>query len=389
MHEFNSRLTGKSNDYDLTRVRVFGDVWYRDSFRIFAELISANTAGQDLAPARTDEDRADFLNLFIDVKIAEIDGHSAYLRLGRQELLLGSQRLISPPDWLNTRRTFQGVRGLWSNDNVNVDLFWVQPVIPENTGWSSIDHNVNFYGTWVTYKPEKKQAIDVYWLFLDNATKSSTLGLDLLPASTHTLGTRYYGNKDGFLWDFEGMLQLGQRDGQPIHAGAATAGLGYNWAKGPMNPTVWAYYDWASGDHSPNSGNYSTFNQLFPFGHYYFGWLDLVGRQNIRDWNFHLYLNPDKWIGFNMQYHVFQLDSARDALYNAAGAPLRVNLKGAAGGNVGNEWDFIMNFHLSPHSDIMLSYSKLYAGSFIRNTAPNAAAAQSPELFTVMYNFRW
>src|SRR5205823_4429950 len=149
-------------------------------------------------------------------------------------------------------------------------------------------------------------------------------GIITTPTSVHTLGTRYSGDKDGFLWDVEGMYQLGLENGQPIRAGAATAGAGYNAKNLPMNPTIWAYYDWASGDHSPNSGNYNTFNQLYPFGHYYFGFLDLIGRQNIRDWNMHLYLNPAKWVTFNAQYHFFSLDSARDGLYNAGGAPTRV-----------------------------------------------------------------
>ncbi len=35
-----------------------------------------------------------------------------------------------------------------------------------------------------------------------------------------------------------------------------------------------------------------TFQQLFPFGHFYLGYLDLVGRQNIRDLNFQLSMHP-------------------------------------------------------------------------------------------------
>jgi hypothetical protein len=385
MHEYSSRFTGKTNDYDLVRVRIFGDLWYKDTFRIYAELISANTYNQDLPPLRIDEDRIDFQNLFLDIKVGEIDGRPVYVRAGRQELLFGSQRLISPPDWANTRRTFQGVRGFWSNDKLDIDLFWVQPVLPNNTGWSSVDDLQNFYGAWATYHPEKKQAIDLYYLFLDNANRTTSSGLVTAPTHVHTIGTRYNGDKEGFLWDFEGMLQLGDRGGAPITAGAATAGLGYNAKNLPMNPTVWGYYDWASGDHSPNSGSYTTFNQLFPFGHYYFGWLDLIGRQNIRDWNAHLYLYPAKWITFNAQYHLFNLDSARDALYGVAGTPTRVSLNGTAGGFVGQELDLIFNFHLSKRTDFMVGYSKLNVGEFISNTGNG----RSPELFFMMYNVRW
>jgi hypothetical protein len=56
----------------------------------------------------------------------------------------------------------------------------------------------------------------------------------------------------------------------------ATAGLGSHWTDAPLNPTVWGYYDYASGDDRPNAGTFRTFSQLFPFGHYYLGWADLA-----------------------------------------------------------------------------------------------------------------
>ena len=292
MHEFSSRLTGKTNDYDLLRARVFGDVWYKDTFRIYVESISAITVNQDLAPAKIDENRFDILNLFVDVKVGELNGHNAYVRLGRQEMLLGSQRLISPLDWANTRRTFQGGRAFYQGDKVDVDLFWVQPVIVDSSRPDFPDHKQNFMGAWVTYHGKPNQAIDSYYLYLDNHNKTTAMGITSAPTSVHTLGSRYHGNQEGFLWDFEGMAQFGQRGSETIRAGSATAGVGYNFKNLPMNPTVWAYYDWASGDHNPNKDDYNTFNQLFPFGHYYFGFLDLVGRENIRDWNFHRVSEP-------------------------------------------------------------------------------------------------
>ena len=385
MHETNSRLSGRNNVYDLWRLRQYGDLWYKDTFRIYAEFITANTTNQDLAPLRIDEDRADLQNLFFDLKIGEYDCHPIYARVGRQELLFGSQRMISPPDWANIRRTFQGVRTFWSNDKFDVDLFWVQPVIADNTRFNSVDDNQNFYGAWVTYRPQKGTFLDMYYLMLDNANTTTTQGLAVAPTSLHTLGTRYAGDRNGFLWDFEAALQLGQRGPADICAGMATAGLGYNFCDLPMNPTIWGYYDWASGDGTPNAGTYNTYNQLFPFAHYYMGWIDLVGRQNIRDWNFHVWLYPAKWVTFNAQFHFFALDKSTDALYNIAGAPTRTRLNGSAGGVVGQEMDLILSFHITKHSDILTGYSKLNSGNFISNTGNS----QSPELWYLMYNVRW
>jgi len=386
MNEVNSRLSGANNNYDLYRVRVFGDLWYRDQMRFYVELLHADSLNQNLAPLPIDVDHADLLNLFVDWKLMDIADHPAYVRVGRQEILLGSQRLISTLDWANTRRTFQGVRAFRQGEKFDVDLFWLQPVLVDPTHPDRPDHNRNFGGLWTTYRAQKGRFFDLYYLFLDNTDHLAQRGITVAPYNVHTLGTRYAGDLDNrFLWDVELDWQFGRRGGQDIVAGAAAAGVGYHLDR-PMNPTFWVYYDYASGDHTPNAGNnYSTFNQLFPFSHYYLGWVDAVARQNIHDFNLHLFLYPVKWITVWGQYHHFWLDSSTDALYSAAGNAARRDATGVAGTNVGDELDFIINFHLGPHSDVLLGYSKLFQGNYLSSTGPGP----SPELFFAQYSYRW
>lgn len=391
--EKNSRLTGRNNTYDLFRARVFGDLWYRDSFRVFAELFTAQTFNQDLPPLAIDRNYADFLNLFVEVKLFDPPcGEPVYARVGRQQMLLGSQRLVSPLDWANSPRTFQGVRVYRQSEKFDLDAFWMQPVVPDADDFDSVDNNQNFAGLWGTYRPKKGQNVDLYYLFLDNANhpdprrRPPAVGpLNPPPYNVHTLGTRYVGKKDNFLWDAELMLQLGEHTDRNLVAGATATGAGYHFKEAPLNPTVWAYYDWASGSNRFQGGPFGTFNQLYPFGHYYMGWLDLVARQNIQDVNFHLYLYPTKWITFNTQYHIFHLANARDALYGPAGAPLRFDPTGRAGRDVGQELDLIMNFHVGTHQDILVAYSHMWAGRFLERTGPG----RDPETFWLMYNFRW
>lgn len=390
MHEINSRLSGFTNDYDLLRTRAFADLWYKDQVRFFLEYLDAHSFNQDLPHAPIDVNQSDFLNLFTEVKLAEIDDKPVYVRAGRQELLFGSQRLISPLDWAATRRTFQGVRGYRQGEKFDVDAFWVKPVVVDPARIDSWDDDRNFVGLWTTYRPKAGQFLDLYYLWLGDRSPPALLGDTLIrPYDVHTVGTRCAGKEDQWLWDNEFMLQLGDRSGQTIVAGSATVSGGYHFKDLPLNPTLWLCYDYASGSQNPETGTFSTFNQLFPFGHYYLGWLDLVGRQNIHDVNAHLFLYPTNWIFVWAQFHHFELASARDALYNTGGVPLRRDPTGAAGRQVGNEIDLVVNFHLSRHFDILIGYSHLYAGGFIRDTAPSPAAARDPELFYLLCNFRW
>ena len=57
------------------------------------------TEGRSTLMWITDQNPADILNLFGEVKVLEQFGTPAYVRVGRQELLYGSERLISPLDF--------------------------------------------------------------------------------------------------------------------------------------------------------------------------------------------------------------------------------------------------------------------------------------------------
>jgi hypothetical protein len=383
MNEVDARLTGKDDTYYLMRSRVYGDLWYRDVFRVYAEYLDAQSWDNDLVPRPIDQDRSDLLNLFVELKVAEINGAPAYVRVGRQELLYGSERLISPLDWANTRRTFEGVKGYYHGDKFDLDAFWVRPVVPSPSHFDAADANRGFAGLWGTYRPQKGQAIDLYYLYLDQTTPVTVHPVGRGGYDVNTFGARYVGDKDNVLWDFEGMYQFGDHADRDISAGAFTAALGYHFKDLPMNPVFWLGNDWASG--GGPTGDFETFNQLFPFGHYYLGFLDLVGRQNIEDLNMQLQLNPVNWIVFTGQLHFFWLDNAKDALYSAAGVVERVDPKGLAGFHVGNELDLAVNFHLSQHQDVFVGYSHLWSGEFIQRTGNG----HSPDLCYVQYSFKW
>jgi hypothetical protein len=341
-----------------------------------------------MAPLPIDQNYGDLLNLFAELKVCTIGDKGVYIRGGRQELLYGSQRLISPLDWANTLRTFEGVKGYWHSEKWDVDAFFVKPVIIDPTRFDYQDATRPFAGFWTTYRPKKGQAIDMYYLYLDQHSAQGTV--PAIPGTrsgqnVNTFGGRYVGDRDGtLLWDVEGMYQFGTTIGnQAINAGAATGGIGYRFKDVPTTPTLWVYNDWASGDQDGGKGG--TFNQLFPFGHFYFGFLDLVGRQNIDDINLHATFFPTNWIYTTFQGHFFYLDSGKDALYNAAGNVVVQDKTGRSGVHVGNEFDWFTNFHLTFHQDILVGYSQLWAGEFLINNGRN----RNPQLFYLQYSYKW
>ena len=386
MRESDSRLTNTSDNYHMIRSRFHADFWYQDRIRLFAEFLDARTFGQALAPLVTDVNHTDMLNLFADIKIANVKDGPAYLRVGRQELLYGSQRLISTLDWVNARRTFQGVKGFWRTPAFDLDAFWVRPLVTERNNFDNWDEKREFFGLWGTYRPMKGHLADFYFLSLDD-NRNLALGRAGVRGDsiTHTLGSRVAGDYNQFLYELEGMYQFGQYSNQNISAFAVASGAGYHFKEKPLNPQFWLRYDFASGDNNLTDGSRTTFNQLFPFGNYYLGWIDRVGRQNIHDFNAQLNLHPLTWTHFTAQYHRFYLANKRDFLYNAAGAATLRDATGQSGSYVGDEIDFRFNIHVDRHGDVLIGYSKLFAGDFLKARAPRV----SPDLFYVQYNFRF
>lgn len=388
MGEQNSRLTETVNDYTLTRLRQYGDLAYSDWLRFYGEFLWADSISPDLPPLPIDIDRGDIQNLFVDLKLFEYQDHGVYMRGGRQELMYGSQRLVSALDWANTRRTFEGVKVFRQGEEWDFDAFWMRPVPVSPKDLNSPDENVNLAGGWLTFRPKKGEFVDFYYLYLNNTNPVVQQAIQRSPTEVHTFGSRWTGDCDGYLWDAELALQLGEQQRQDLVAGMTTLGLGRNWKDACWNPTAWVYYDYASGDANPNAGDYTTFNQLYPFGHYYLGWIDLVGRQNVHDANAHLYLYPAPWVTLFAQYHHFWLNHSRDALYNAAGNAYRRDPTGQSGNNVGDEVDLVANFHLARYTDFLVGYSKLYGGGFLEGTAGPGRASDA-ELFHATINQRW
>jgi Alginate export len=374
------QLSERNETHDLTRLRLYGDLWYRDDIRLFVEMLDARIFHNTLPPATNDRTGTDLLNVFAEVKMADIAGAPVQIRAGRQEITLGSQRLIASPDFANTLRTFDGVRSYWHSPMWDVDAFWVRPVVPNANRLDSSDNQRAFSGVYAIHRPTPHAQLEVYLLNL-NDTRTATLG-DIV-----TFGGRFAGDVEKrLLFDFEAAAQTGTTAGKTISANMATAGLGWHFARLPWNVSFWTLYDYASGNSDPTNKDVTrTFNQLFGGNHAYFGYIDLVGRQNIRDLCFQFEMNPQPWIQFRTQYHLFNLVSSRDALYNLAGTPLRRDPTGRAGDEVGSELDFLLNFHLTPHQDVVLGYSRLFAGRFLRATG----TTNDPQYFYAQYSFRF
>src|SRR5207247_1575290 len=164
--------------------------------------------------------------------------------------------------------------------------------------------------------------LDLYWLDADNATAAfnGTTGRE----RRHTLGGRTWGKigSTGLDFEVEGAAQFGTVGGKDIAASVATANVGYTLPVARLSPRIYLEFDYASGDKRPGGG-VGTFNQLYPNGHSYLGYIDYIGRQNIISPSAGVAVTPVHDLTLSLQQYLFWRPSDRDGLYNKSSALLR------------------------------------------------------------------
>src|SRR5260221_3490713 len=86
------------------------------------------------------------------------------LKLGRQELIYGEERLIGAFGWNNIGRVFDTVKARWQNEWFGADFFTGYPVIPED-GRFNVDNDHDWFsGVYATSGKIPGHALDVYFL---------------------------------------------------------------------------------------------------------------------------------------------------------------------------------------------------------------------------------
>lgn len=307
-------------DYHLWRWRHYADLKCGD-FRIFGEGIKADSFGSIAPQQAIDVNRWDILNLFVDWTFLHDDMGSHTLRYGRQELLFGRQRLVSPLDWVNTRRNFEGLRYLLKGADYKLDMFAThpvnsatgfQPVATYDSRFDQPNYDDWFSGAYFTYTGVKDTIFDAYWLYLDTGSTQDPAKPDGL---RHLLGARYAQllpvNAGERVWDFdtEAGIQTGRDNGESVLAGFYASTIGHTWNDLLGSPRVSHTFYAGSGDQNPNSGHTNTFNTLVPLGHAYWAISDNLAGQNLYDYEFQVDVKPTKKTAITTAWHWLSLAS--------------------------------------------------------------------------------
>ncbi|MCU0712122.1 MAG: alginate export family protein [Pirellula sp.] len=390
-HENNMRgigLTGIDDQFWLSRVRLFSNYRVTENVRVYGEYLYADSGGETFAPRTIEENRGEAQNLFVDATLFDANNVQLVGRAGRQELLFGAERLVSPLDWANTRRTFDGYRATLRGASNTLDLFYTNPVnrIAATGGtneWDSSNNNQSFYGAYLSNQSLGSDygvsALETYYIGYDNTVQNF---------SFHTLGSRIAGKSDSTLYELEGGVQFGSNADSTRHdAGFLAAGLGkvLN-AGGSWSPTVWAWYDWASGgDANFVTPGDDSFHHYFPLAHKYNGFMDLFGRRNLNDVNMQFISPIGSRVNFLVWYHYFFLDQATTP-YSIVMSPYNAG-NAAVSKDLGHEIDLLWTITINPRHNLMVGYSHFNSGDYF--DTPGVAFSGDADFFYSQYQVRF
>jgi len=359
-------IADADDDWLLMRFRLHADLHVGDHVRAYVEGIYADQDEREAGPRAVDENHGDLLDAFVDVTGC-VGGLDAGLRVGRYELNYGKQRVVGALDWANTRRSYEGALGWLKDATWRLDAFVNRPVIVSIDEFDEPDDDALFAGAYYTNTSCKTTPWDVYALYL-HRDEARWLGVADVEDRV-TLGARANGPFDGtrFDWDAEAAYQFGTFGSDSISAAFATVELGWNPCGVCLDPRLALGADWASGDGDGAGGTLGTYNQLFPTGHMWLGYVDVIGRQNVVAGRVTATGKPFDCVTLRLDVHGFWRASEDDGVYNAAGALLR----GASGSSerfIGTEVDATVKWTPNRHWDVELGYGHFSAGDFIEDT---------------------
>ena len=262
---------------------------------------------------------------------------------GRQRIAIGSQRVVGESQWHNVSQSFDGVRFEAGRDTA---FAFRQGTLPT---------------------PSKR-------LFFAGAARKDQTGVSMLLYKSDRGKQRFTLAREGAIkvvqnvtLEYIGAVQAGSESGKQVRAWA-----GYARATRAIQPRLDGFVEINAASGGRSGGTIRTYDQGFATGHDRLGLLDTTGWQNILQFGFGLKAKLGAKDTLKFQAHHLQLLDAKDAWYGVGGgANARVggtylDATGAAGKQVGHEWDLDYQRKMDANTTLQVGVGIFAPGRFVK-----------------------
>ena len=386
--DFNDSVrTVNDDNWVINRFRLGVGVQPTDWLKIYAQ---AQDSREWLS------DRPNFPDAFGSEGTDSFDLRQAYIelalnewgiKLGRQTLSYGDERLIGTADWRNLGNTFDAIKLTYKGQGWSIDAFAGSRVTHTRGEFNQSDlYNGNethreqiLSGLYFNTSALGFADADLYALHLHQAGNTDFFTLGTRIKSKPTQGTPARGDGKntvpavaGSPWDWEGefAFQFGEVGGQDLTAFAGHVGLGYTIPGCPIKSRFGVEYNYATGDDNLFDSDTKTFQNLFASNHKFYGFMDAFALQNIHNVAVSWKTKPCDKVTARLDFHAFWLADTNDFWYRANGTTL-VRPVGAfigADSYAGSEVDLIVTYQATKELAIEAGYCRFFAGSYLGDT---------------------
>ena len=317
-----------TDNYQLQRYLVGADVRFGPRVRVFAELQSGLIGGKLQSPRPTDKNPLDLHQVFFELRQPVRRNDRLTLVAGRQEIEIGTSRLISASPGLNVKRSFDGVAVSYRTPSmtlvgVGAKLVDMRP----GTFDDRPDSGQLFWGVAAGRRGPafERSELGAYYLGIDRHESFYVQAQG--PERRHTVGGKWSGAGPRLDLNYDVLFQWGRFAGAPIRAWAFATETGFRFPSVPWRPRLSVRTDLASGDRDANTPALESFDPLFP-GNAYSGAVGLLGPTNLTDFTPALTVSPRPDLTLGVEAPSYWRTSTGDGVYTT---DLRVLFEPEAG----------------------------------------------------------
>jgi len=317
--DFNSAKVDKKNWEFDSRLYVKAKGNFGNGFSVFLQPQAVIIKDNSVANGTQNFSQADLIQAYLQYDLGDVG-----IRMGRQQLVYGDQRLLGHLGWKDVARTFDGVKGMYKKDAIALDVFAVHPadivsMTPSTAspqGKSLVTwEDRTLIGAYGTYTVAPKSGVDVYFInWRHNQQAAVGKGRNV-----NTFGTRLFGKMNGFDATAEAVLQSGTwKTGVSQSASAYAIKAGYT--LDAWKTRLGIEYDYSPGDNKGDVNTHKDF--VFPFhtNHAHYGEMDFFSWANMKDIRLSVKTSPAKAFTLMGNVHFLSLDKATGDWLNVVGA---------------------------------------------------------------------
>jgi Alginate export len=300
------------------------------------------------------------------IELGEKEDSGWKVRLGRQELSFGDERLIgADSEWSNIGRSFDAVRVSFRSGDMGFDLFTAAPVIMQYRSWNRTHPSERIQGAYA-WLQRRGTVLGAY----EFRTSDGQGGI-----LRHTFGTHVRGDLGhGFDHNVEVALQRGKIAGLRIRSWAGHWELGKTLSRRDSAPRLWVEYNYASGDADASDRRHGSFNDLYAAAYNKYGMSDPFSARNLQNAEVGLEHPAGRHVRVTAGFRAYWLASGTDGVYTGGDEPALLPCE-TCGRRIADHLNVSVVYRPSPLWQIAGGYGRLLWREVYRAAGQNGPAA--------------